>query len=697
MTVRTWVGRFCVADGHVAEEGPWLGSLIRQRPDEEADELYILIEPASPASGEFTSQLVSVIEQLYHRDPLSLTGALMRSLRAAHDHLRDWNQKSLKEHQVGAGASCLALRGGDAYLAQAGPAVAWVRSADGEMRRIEPETQDFEHALGVADEFEPRLTRIQLNPGDLLLAASTALERAVPESQIERIMARGADDALPELYLLCRDIPDFGLVLLSCFEPEPERPPEYLTRDGEGLELAAPLDGAPAAAHGVLVGAPAGDAPEGAEASLAVGAMGDFALPPRPIQEQVAEIAASNAPSPTTGVRLRGDSATPRYRRSTGMAAIPQLRVPKLAVFAAAAIAIVGLLTWVYLPGSVQQSREDKFTSLVADARSANARAQATGDAGAKRQLLADARAKLTDAAKIHKNDGAVTELQSDVASAMAVLDAVYEIKDFATVADLPQVVTGSLSITRSVIGGSDAYFLDAKGKRVIRVPLDGKTAPETVLQDGGFAGVMQTSRPVQIAWSEQTGTLTVIDDKRQAFGYFPGRGTLPLTVRGVDGIGTIDAITGGGGNLYVLDVKQNQVWRYLPGQSGYDSERAALLDTVDLSSATELAVGQDVYVLDAKLGIRRFVGKAEAPFKLAGIDTPMVSPASLAVLPGSNRLVVADRGNKRVIVASAEGTFLRQIVSPAFTDLRAVSVDEGTGTIYVLNGDTLLKAAFPP
>ena len=60
MAIRTWVGRFCVADGRVEEEGPWLGSLIRQRTDEEADELYVLIEPASPASAEFTSQLVDV-------------------------------------------------------------------------------------------------------------------------------------------------------------------------------------------------------------------------------------------------------------------------------------------------------------------------------------------------------------------------------------------------------------------------------------------------------------------------------------------------------------------------------------------------------------------------------------------------------------------------------------------------------------
>ena len=121
------------------------------------------------------------------------------------------------------------------------------------------------------------------------------------------------------------------------------------------------------------------------------------------------------------------------------------------------------------------------------------------------------------------------------------------------------------------------------------------------------------------------------------------------------------------------------------------------MLDTPDLHDATELAVGSDVYILDAKRGIRRFIGKIETAFPLAGIDTPMISPASIAVLPGSNRIVVADRGNKRIIVASPDGVFLRQIVSPAFTDLRAVAVDEGKGLLYVLNGDTLLKGTFPP
>ncbi len=700
MAIRTWVGRFCVADGRVEEEGPWLGSLIRQRPDEDADELYVLIEPASPGSAEFTSQLVDVIAQLYNKDPLSLTGALTRSLRAAHDHLREWNRRSLPEHQVGAGASCLAMRGADAYLAQVGPSLAYIRSAAGDVRRLQADDLDFEHALGVADEFESKLTRIKLEPGDLVLVASTQLEDVAPRDHIERILAGGSDDALPEFYLLCRDRPDTALVLLSCFEEQAEQPPDFLTRDGAGAQSngTAGLEAPPDAVSTARVEAPVAAVSEAAEASLAAGAAGGWALPRRPIHEQVREITDATAPPPTTGVRLRGDGATPRYKRTTGPIQMPQLQIPKLAVFAALALAVVGLLAYLYIPGSVKEGREADFTSAVAAAREANARAQATGDPGLKRQLLGDARTKLAAAEKIHKDSADVASLTADVTSALAVLDAVYEVKDFKTVADLAQLVTGSLSVTRAVVGGDQAYVLDAKGKRVLRVPLDGSSAPETILQDGQPGGFVTAARPVQIAWSEQTQSLLMIDDRRQAFAYFPAsNGTLPLTIRAADGIGSFDAVAGSGGNLYVLDLKSNQVWRYLPGQGGFDSERTALLDQADLRNATELAVGQDVYVLDTRQGIRRFVGKAEAAFPIAGIDTPLVSPASISVLPGSNRIVVADRGNKRIIVVSAEGAFLRQIVSPSFTDLRAVSVDEGKGLLYVLNGDTLLKAAFPP
>jgi len=134
MTVRTWVGRFCVVDGQVTG-GRTLARLSHPPGSRRRSgrALRPSFEPASPASAEFTSQLVDVIARLYHKDPLSLTGALVRSLRGAHDHLVEWNRNSLKEHRVGAGVSCLALRGNNAYLAQAGGGIAYVRSVGGDL------------------------------------------------------------------------------------------------------------------------------------------------------------------------------------------------------------------------------------------------------------------------------------------------------------------------------------------------------------------------------------------------------------------------------------------------------------------------------------------------------------------------------------------------------------------------------------
>jgi hypothetical protein len=357
---------------------------------------------------------------------------------------------------------------------------------------------------------------------------------------------------------------------------------------------------------------------------------------------------------------------------------------------------VLGIIAYWQLPGSVEESREDRFVSLVAGARESNARAQATSDPGLKRQLLGDARAKLDDAAKIHEDNADVLALQADVTAAMNVLNAVYEVKDAAVIADLAQVVTGDLGPTQIALGGDSTYVLDAEGGRVLRVPLAGGAA-ETILDEGRAVNLATVGRPIELSWSDATQSLIVVDDQGQSFTYFPDQGSLPLVVRDSDQLGSMDAVATSAGNLYVLDRGENQVWRYLPSQGGFDSERTALLDGANLTNVTELAVAQDVYLLDNSAGVRRFVLREEADFPLAGIDTPLISPASVSVLPGSNRVVIADTGNKRVIVASPDGRFLRQIVSPAFTDLRAVAVDEGSGIMFILNGDTVLRATFPP
>jgi hypothetical protein len=787
MSIRTWVGRFSIVEGQVREEGPWLGVFPRQLPEDDSRELYVLAEPALPGSGEFCGQLVEVVGRLFQKESLSLTGALLRSLRAAHENLREWNRKSLREHQVAAGATCLLLRGRTAYLAQVGPSLAYFYR-DGRLTTMTPQDEDAQAPLGLAEEFRPQITRYDLEPGDLLLVASSRLAAITDEEAVAGVLTRGPDDALPELFLLTRDLLDFSALLAACFVEADEPPPEEVavpeqfaarpaqeesalakeTADrvvGVDEEPPAPLDSAgggfaragvpPATLGGGRTGiaeartrpngGPFGRPPNGQHGGLPVAVM----APPanfgrrsqvasrssQPVTVRVAplnvweetsweggngyDLLVPRVDSPLPGmehpvVRLRAPAATPRYRYTRTTSTLPRIfPVPRLAVLAALAVLVVGLVAWFAVPRSVEENQEQRFTSLLADARTSLQAAPGVADAAQRRALVSGILARLDEAASIYPDDGQVQALRIQAQAALADLNAVVDLGEMRLVADLDLQVAGELSLQQVVVGGGAAFVLDEAGGRVVELPLSPEadsppaqdegggptpTGARVVFQEGELAGVVEASHPLYILWWQpdgEQGRLLVLDDQRHLFSLVPGGEAAPLVLRGAQEWGGLDGAATFGGNFYILDVASNQVWRYPPTDSGFDSERSGLLGEVNLSGAAALAVQGDLYLITGKGGIRRFAHGVEEPFALAGIDRSLLSPASLTA-DGQGGLLVADRGNKRLVSLSAGGEFQAQFVSRTFTDLRSADVDAGAGLLYVLVGDSLYSTEMP-
>jgi hypothetical protein len=219
MIAEVWVGQFCIVGGEAREQGPWLGAFAARRSALAAD-LYVLVEPALPGSEDFCQPLVAVIGRLFRQQRLSVTGALLASLRAAHNHLRDWNDRSLREHRVGAGATCLALRGAEAYLAQAGPALAYCRHR-GQLQPLSPHEAAAVEPIGMAAEFYPTFSRCQVAAGDALLLTTTSLSTIADDQVMDGVLALQAQDILPELYSLVRHLPDFAALLIVFLPVEP--------------------------------------------------------------------------------------------------------------------------------------------------------------------------------------------------------------------------------------------------------------------------------------------------------------------------------------------------------------------------------------------------------------------------------------------------------------------------------------------
>ena len=666
MPVKTWVGRFAITDGQPQEEGPYLRSFPRQRPDEGEDELYVLVEPASSGSEEHCVQLVDAIGRAYQQDTLSVTGAVLRALRAAHKQLRDWNERSLPEHRVAAGVSCLAVQGRTAFLAQIGPSVAY-HVGDGRFQRIVPE-ESADEPLGQTEAAQPTFSRYQLSPGDLLLLAPSRIDELLDEETLRSILLRGADAALKELFRLVRDQQEFSLVLLACVvEPEieaaPAEPDTPAVEANGSAEEATP--------------APAEDAPPPLEPAVA-------GTPPAGLSQ--------------SKVRLKGAEAGIRYPRTTGLrTSLP--RIPRLMLAALLALALAGLLAWYLLPGALQESRDDQFETRVEEAGAGLEAALATDDPAARRAALEAADRSLAEAEMLRSGDPTVAELRERLDTALADLNAIITLDDPVLLVDLSERVSGAVSLGELELGGGGAYLLDREQGRVIAVTLGApEPSPVVILEPGSLVGTETIGWPQHIAWADTLGALLVLDDTRRLISITPGEAPRLLSLRDAQAWGSADGIVYADESLYVLDRAGDQVWRYLPTESGFDSERDPILGGIDLEMAVEMAVADALYVvLDNGTIIRSQFGLAETLLQ-GGIDQPLVSPASPSPLPASGRLLVADRGGKRIVVFTLTGDFLQQWVSPTpFSDLRAIAVDAATGRLYILESGALYYTTVPP
>lgn len=751
MPVKTWVGRFTIVQGQPQEEGPHLRSFPRQRPDEDEDELYVLVEPESQENAEYTDQLAEVIGRLYVQDPLSMTGAVQRALRVAHQQLVEWNQRSLPEQQVAAGVGCLAVRERTAYVAQVGPVVAY-QVKDGQVERIEPVDGALE-PLGRAEQIQPTFSRCQLAPGDLVLLASPRLEQILDREALRAVLLRGANQALVELYRLARGEQAFGLVLLACsVEPEEQpavlttptaaaRPAEAEAASGEAApappetttgaeqpsstppeEVATPSEpppeviALPGATSPPSQAAPAPSAeparPEEpiSTHAIAVEEAGATSAPPPPPAEGATAwpaplpSAEAEAPPPAeppealarSKVRLRDERENIRYPRTTGVTAnLP--RVPAQAIAVLIIIVLVGLIAWVVIPPTLEESKDERFQRLLNDARVSLQIAQEAADPEIRRNNLNSAEESLSDAAALQPDDPTIAGLREEVEALRTELDAAVELPQLTLIADLTERIPGSFSAKDLAIGGGGAFLLDREEGRVIALSLLAADAePVELLRAGDLVGTQTIGRPEHIVWAEARGGLLVMDDQRRLilarFGEAPRR----LRVRDARSWDSVDGIAYAGRNLYVLDAEGDQVWRYLPTQSGFDSEREPMLTDAELEDASELAVSSAIYILFEDGAIQRFQGDTGETISLAGIDRPLRSPASLTPLT-SDRVLVADRGNRRIVAFSPEGVFRQQFKSATFTDLRALAVDEPNGLLYVLVGSALYRTALPP
>lgn len=147
-------------------------------------------------------------------------------------------------------------------------------------------------------------------------------------------------------------------------------------------------------------------------------------------------------------------------------------------------------------------------------------------------------------------------------------------------------------------------------------------------------------------------------------------------------------------GNMYVLDKKANQIYKYPAAASGFGSKANYFAKDAqpDVSQAAAMTIDGSVWILTTDGHVTKYTKGKQDDFALKGLDKPLSHPTRIYTDVNASNVYILDNGNARVAVFTKDGTFV--IDYPADTLARAKDFDvfEKDKKMFVLSDNKIWK-----
>jgi hypothetical protein len=678
MTTSLVVGRLRVRHGVQDHDPPTIAvfkprSFLRRR---DPGILLSLIDLLTDTPGDdaLLGLLMNAVQRAYDVVGGSTTRRLRAAVQAANLQIVEWNAAHPDGRQA-AGITCAALVGDGLYVAQAGPALAWVAHpgfldrfpADSPWLSEEPldsMPRGLWAPLGARDDTYVSLGFVEIGPGFTLSLTSAHLLQIVTEDEVAQLLDQDPDDVVRDLAAIAAGTHLSALVVTLVVEEAETMLP---ATEPTGRATGPTFRQSAAAATGRAVSG--------------LGAASSALL------RGVANVLEALLPEPTTG-QGSTDSVSSARRRQALMwlaALIP--------------VALVLLTAAMYWRRDVDTVVQYQILTASAADRLQQAEAVMETDPEGARELLEAAAAEAERALRLRPDDPSAVQLRADAAQGLDLLDSVARLTDIVAVASLPG---GADDRRRLVVQGTSAYVLDTSAQTVYRVGLGDRRIVETLKAETEHAG-RRVGRLVDMAWVPPGGVrdqaaIVILDATGTAWQINAVGDVEPLRVAGTADWQQPGVIGGFAGNLYVADLSQGQILKYSPTVDGYAVPAVEwLAPTVDvsLSDAVDMSIDGSIYVLGEDGRVHKFVGGEPAPFAQADAFSLRRPVACFARPPGTAVYLV---GATQLLQLDSSGAFVRQLLPPErpWDRLSAVWVDEPNNRLYAIDGGTLLMGQLP-
>jgi hypothetical protein len=422
------------------------------------------------------------------------------------------------------------------------------------------------------------------------------------------------------------------------------------------------------------------------------------APPPAPEPKREAEVAAPLiSPPPVEPEEETGEVEAPA-RRSVWPLVIALVIIPLL---------IAGLvfgMWWLRSPRA-----EAQFQQTLDEATVVLDEIDAMTDLNAAVQRLPAAQEALDKARAMRPDDARLEALQNRYQD---LSDRVQQVEPLYGVVPIWDFSGEGQNLARVVVGGDSVYVLDKGKNEVYRLILSslGDSAtpadPSTVIKKAQPVDEHVVSDLQDMTWVEGSGNqrsrLVVLDTAGGLLGFDSTFGASSLPLGGQDKWQQAQLMLGYQGKLYIVDPKANQIWRYLPGEKGYEGDPEQYFASgspTDLTGVQAMSIDGNIWLLFPDGRLLKFLAGEAQPFIPKGPPGTPKSPVDLAVPLDGDRFYVADAGTGRILEYSKDGTLNRQFrprEGDILKDVRSLYLDEAAGALYILTGNKLYKANLP-
>jgi hypothetical protein len=741
------VGELTLSNGQRQTDAHHLALITpprRAHADRRPETLLVFLDLGEQGAAGLAGAMLANLEGAYWHCAGPVTTALRQAIAAANDHLREENRLVAVSQRRRAGLVCAVVREDDLYLAQIGPAKAWL--ASGEQVTKFPQAVRDQLPLGVTSGLDIRYTHSRLNPGDCLLLTGETWAAKIPEPElVEALTDRGAspEEVMQALENLAARSP-FSALVMQCSPVEQvpaPAPPRRQQPMPPAVMTPAPAEVDPQWDYAPHLDTPASPdyehetagEPEPASVISAVTSIAErFRTTGSTSRSEPVETEHSRPSKPLIDFSLdrerldRGRQGLQSFALTVGDAARTALMrilpepekdapprrrqrgpaVENVPVMAGIAVTIPLLVAFVVVTFYLQRGAAEQRDTALAQAQAAVELArQSKGDDAEERWEAAFTAAE--EALHAAPEDEEIAALYAE---ARTTLDALGSISrpGFKLLWNF-----GTGGAYRLAASRMQVYVLDLQQDQVTQH--DFNQTYQSVTGDQftriAYRGLQVNDREVgelrDLIWLNADSTaaddvllMLTTDDHILQHNRAWGLRWISLNTDLPDE--QIRAMRPYDGKVYLLDTAQNQIWRFPTTAEGFGpAEHYFRLPPPDLSDAVDMAIDGAVYVLLKDGSILKFFGGDLQTFEVSGLPQPLIEPVSL-VSEGDvdeGALYVADAGSRSVIVLNKKGEFVHQIQAQDDTlaGLEDIAIEQNNRTLYIIANGQLYAFELPP